>query len=146
MIALLCAMLSMPITKKYPATFKGCYDGDTCTFDLVLGNEEIDLGLGIVEQRITIRKDQKIRLCDINAPELKPPNAAATKARDDLVSWISAAKTLSLRVPQKKTCIDSSCDQFEKYGRLLGYIFADDVNLNQKQLAVGNAVSFIQCE
>ena len=140
------AAASPPATKIYPAIFRSCYDGDTCSFDLVLSDVTSDIGAGIT-QRIVIVKTDKVRLCDINAPEIKPgPNPAAIKARDDLTKWISSAKALMVEVPQKPNCVSgAACDKVEKYGRLLGYVIADGVNLNERQLATGNAVPFMAC-
>ena len=137
-------------TKSYPAQFKNCYDGDTCTFDLTLSDQTFDVGLGITQRIIITRANQTLRLCDINAPEMKPgPNPAAIKARDDLVKWITTAKSVQIQVPQKPNCTsppEISCDSFEKYGRLLAYIVADGVNLNQQQVTQNNAVPFILCK
>jgi endonuclease YncB( thermonuclease family) len=142
--------VSAVTTKSYPAQFKNCYDGDTCTFDLTLSDQVLEVGLGITERIIITRANQTLRLCDINAPEIKPgPNPAAIKARDDLVTWITAARNVQILVPQKPNCIPApgtSCDSFEKYGRLLAYIVADDINLNQRQVTEKNAVPFILCK
>jgi endonuclease YncB( thermonuclease family) len=147
LLSLILLLLGDPPTKSYPAVFKECYDGDTCTFDLTLDDRTRDLGLGLTEQVILSRRNQKVRLCDINAPELKPgPNPPAIKARDDLVKWITGAKVLEVRVLQKSNCTDANCDEFEKYGRLLVYILADGVNLNQLQVTNKNAVPFILCK
>lgn len=144
-VLLLLSVLSAPNLKEYDAIFKTCYDGDTCTFDIVIDDQTIQAGFATSQRIITTKKNQKIRLCDINAPELKPPNPAAVKARDDLVQAIKAAKKVTIKVPQKKNCNSDACDAFEKYGRLLGYIYADGVNLNEWQLEKGNAVPFIKC-
>ena len=133
--------------REYDAELEECYDGDTCTFTVHLrGDHKGDYGLGIVAEPYPLvhsvrRVNQHVRLCDINAPEIKPgPNKKAIKSRDDLVTWIRAAKTVQLKVPQNR-----HGDAYEKYGRLLAYIIADDVDLNRKQLTSGNAKPFIQC-
>src|SRR3982750_3557797 len=125
---LLAALLSSTPGKSYPARFVGCYDGDTCTFDVTISDEEQDLPFNLRQRMVLTRTNQKVRLCDINAPEMKGPAvAAATKARDDLLRWIKAAKTLELFIAQRSTCEDDLCDKTEKYGRLLGWIVADGV-------------------
>ena len=147
--AILTMMLSMPPIRYYPANFVDCYDGDTCTFDLTLDQRNNVIGLGITEQVSIVKHHQHIRLCDINAPELHPaPNTTAIKAKTDLINWIKAAKNIQLVIAQKPNCAltDPGCDEYEKYGRLLGYIIADGVNLNQKQVEVGNAQPFIMCK
>ncbi len=146
-IALALALLSAPVLKDYSVIFKGCYDGDTCTFDVIIDDTTAQFGFGVTQRTITTRVGQKVRLCDINAPEMKPgPNPAAIKARDDLVNAIRGAKKVILKVPQKANCDGKSCDNFEKYGRLLGYIYADGVNLNRAQLMKDNAVPFMKCQ
>ncbi len=132
--------------KVYPARFVECYDGDTCTFDITVSDEQQDLPFNLRQRIVLTKTNQKVRLCDINAPEMKgPANAAATKARDDLVDWIRNAKTLELQIAQRTSCADALCDKTEKYGRLLGWIVADGINLNQQQLQRGNAAPYILC-
>lgn len=147
LLAVVAASEPVPVVKSYVGTFRGCYDGDTCTFDLILSDSVADIGAGLTQRTIITKMAAKVRLCDINAPEIKPgPNPAAIKARDDLVKWISAAKAVTVEVPQKPNCVGQPCDKVEKYGRLLGYIVADGVNLNERQITKGNAVPFMGCK
>lgn len=132
--------------KVYPAQLVDCYDGDTCTFNIVVAEKDVSLGQNLMQHITITRKDQRVRLCDINAPEMKgDAKVAATKARDDLLSWIRNAKTIELRAAQKNICEEETCDSIEKYGRMLGWIYADGVNLNAKQVESGNAVPYIKC-
>ena len=125
--------------RSYTAVFHSCFDGDTCYFDFHLS---ASVGLGI--SLGAVMPKQGLRLCDIDAPEISggtvETKAAAKVARDTLSKWLSEAKILRVDIPQKNNCdpaIHYNCDQTEKYGRWLGYIYADGVNLNQKLLGLG---------
>jgi endonuclease YncB( thermonuclease family) len=125
--------------KRYYATFHSCYDGDTCYFDFHLG-----AGVGLGVSLGAVLPKQGVRLCDIDAPEIRggtaASKAAARKARDALASWLKAAKDIQVEIPQKNNCdytLHVNCDKTEKYGRWLGYIWADGVNLNKKLLENG---------
>jgi micrococcal nuclease len=125
LIALLLTTQTGPAFKDYHATLVSCYDGDTCDFD-------INLGLDIVV------KKQRVRFCDINAPEIRPlaTREAATKVKDDVEYLIKRARSVLIRIPQKRDC-DFGCDEKGKYGRWLGYIIIDGTNLNQTMLDNG---------
>jgi endonuclease YncB( thermonuclease family) len=134
--------------KVYPVEFVECYDGDTCTFHILLETRTTDMGMGIEEVTLVKMVHQKVRLCDISAPEIRPlkTRAEATKSRDQLVAWINDAKRLELWMPQKK-CGDHLCGKKGKYGRWLGYVFADGINLNAKMVEAGLATSYaLKCE
>jgi len=120
-IALLLALLSSP-TKDYNATLIDCHNGNTCTFD-------IHLGLGVVLTK------QTVRFCDINTP------AETTKTKDNVLHLIKTARSVILRIPQKKNCTDN-CDDRGKYGRWLAYIIIDGNNLNQMMLDNGLATEW----
>lgn len=105
----------------YSAFVTGVHDGDTITV-------EIDLGFGI---KIT---NQKIRLVGINAPELKgTTKTEGLKSRDKLTELVS----------NKQIKIQTIKDKKEKYGRLLGKIWVDDVYVNDVLLKEGYAVAFM---
>lgn len=144
MMPLLCAVLAAA-AKLHPATLVDCHDGDTCTFDMVVSDQELNLVPDLNHHIVITKKDQRVRLCDIDAPEMHGDNpAAATKARDDLLAWMRNAKTLEVVVAQKTTCT-GSCDATDKYGRMLAWIYADGVNMNRLQVEQGNAVPFMRC-
>ena len=82
-----------------------------------------------------------VRFCNINASEMKGATLeAAKRSRDALLSWIRAAKSVTLRPVLKNGKADR-----EKYGRLLGWLIADGVNLNERLVAEGLAVPYIEC-
>jgi len=133
---LLAVFLSVePTQRAYDVTYINCYDGDTCEFN-------IHLGMGVVLAH------QAIRFCDVNAPEIRPliTRVAGEKTRDALRTWISTAKVVKVWVPQETNCSIGTCDKKEKYGRWLGYVIADGVNLNEKLISSGLAVSYLSCK
>lgn len=99
------------------------YDGDTCTFNL--------------KTKIGIHK-WKIRLLGLDAPELKTKDELekmhAKACRDTLAEWI-----------QYKEC-HVKCSGYDKYGRLLAVIYAQDKNdlSKSKDLeTIGNQKNYI---
>lgn len=138
-------VLSQTTFKKYHATFVTCYDGDTCDFDFHLS---ANVGLGV--QLGAVLPNKRIRFCDIDTPEIRggtdESKAAAKRARDALIGWLTNARMIEIEVPQKKNCDFATrpdCDDDGKYGRLLSYVWADGVNLNQKLLDEGHAKIFM---
>ena len=101
---------------EYGCTIIRVLDGDTLLAD-------IDLGF-----RITYR--QTIRLVAMNAPEIRTEFGPAAKRRlEELVmgkSFVRVTTTIHR--------------EFEKYGRVLGRIIADGVDVNAQMLAEGFAV------
>mgnify|MGYP003684246281 FL=1 len=101
------------------------YDGDTCTVD-------IDLGLNVV-----IRKE-KVRLYGIDTPELRgvdpETKAKGIEARGWLRDQLDGADEVLIRTHKDKS---------GKYGRLLGELFADGVNLNETLVELGMAEAYM---
>ena len=101
-------------------------DGDTIDVNL-------DLGFDVV------LKKQRIRLHGLNTPESRTRDleekqyGLAAKAR--LKELLENGETLSLR-----TAIDKKARG--KYGRILGTIYADGINLNQQLLDEGHAIEY----
>jgi len=134
-----------PNIRSYTAVFHSCWDGDTCYFDFHL-SAAVGLGISLG----AVMPKQGVRFCDIDAPEISGgtlgTKAAAKLARDTMTKWLSDAKVVRIDIPQKHNCdpeVHYNCDQVEKYGRWLGYVYADGVNLNQKLLDQGLAVPLI---
>ena len=93
----------------YKAFVTKCYDGDTITCD-------IEVGFGIV-----LRK-QKIRLFGINTPEVRgEEKEQGYISRDFLRNKILEKDILLYTIKDKKG----------KYGRMLGIIYFNDVNMNK---------------
>ena len=89
-------------------------DGDTIDVDIALGFD-------------VMLKKQRIRLHGLNTPESRTRDLEEKKyglaAKARLKEILEGAETLSL-----KTAIDKKARG--KYGRILGTIFADEVNIN----------------
>lgn len=99
----------------YKALVKGIYDGDSITVD-------IDLGFG------TWLKNQKIRLINIDAPELRgEERPEGLISRDKLREWLPIDSWITL-----KTYKDSK----GKYGRWLGEIFVTDVAQKETLISI----------
>jgi len=102
----------------YRAKIVKVHDGDTLTVD-------IDLGFGVM------LTDQQVRLKGINAPELETP------AGKDSLLWL----TSYLNKLPKDVMIVTFKDKTEKYGRLLGDIWINDIKLND--VLVSNNKAFV---
>lgn len=111
----------------YKAEVTGVYDGDTITVD-------IDLGFH------TWRRDEKLRLWGINAPELRGKNKKAGYASRD---WLRG-QILNQKVIIQTVATKHGKDKRGKYGRYLAIVFkqVDDecINLNQELIKKGYAV------
>lgn len=93
----------------YKAFVTSVYDGDTITVD-------IDLGMNI------ILKSKKVRLYGINAPEMRGDEKALGKITRD---WLRQA------IDGKAIIIQTIKDKTGKYGRLLGVIWLEEININE---------------
>ena len=92
---------------NYPAFINDVYDGDTVTATVFLGFDTYTV--------------EKIRLFGIDAPEMKgEEKAKGVITRDTLRSYI-LGKNVRLQTLQ---------DKKGKYGRRLGVIFLDTINMN----------------
>ena len=101
-------------------------DGDTIDVDIALGFD-------------VMLKKQRIRLYGMNTPESRTRDLEEKKyglaAKARLKELLEKGETLSLR-----TAIDKKARG--KYGRILGTIFADGVDLNQTLLDEGHAIEY----
>jgi micrococcal nuclease len=110
---------------EYPATIDRVVDGDTIDVN-------IDLGFSI------ILKKQRVRLLGIDAPE--------SRTRD----LVEKEKGLAAKAKVQEMCPEGSniviktyLDKKGKYGRLLGEIIIDDVNLNNYLVEHGFATEYL---
>ena len=106
---------------EYAARVGSVYDGDTVRTD-------IDLGFGVWLQ------NQKIRLFGINAPEMRGDDREKGQLSRD---W--------LRDQLKKgpLTLQTIRDRKGKYGRWLGRLVVNGVDLNQKMVDEGLAVDYM---
>ncbi len=106
----------------YKAKIKSVYDGDTVRAD-------ISLGFGIYTN------NQKIRLLNINAPEVRGPSRVEGKRSRDY---------LRSRILNKNVILKTYRDKQGKYGRWLAEIFIDNENINSTMVKLGYAKSFMK--
>ena len=96
------------------------YDGDTITAD-------IDLGFKVW------RRDEKLRLFGIDAPEVRgETRPAGLQARDALRS----------RILNRDVIVCTIKDKTGKYGRYLAEVFLDGENINAWLVAEGHAIPY----
>ena len=102
---------------EYNADVIRVYDGDTITVN-------IDLGFGIW------MKNQTIRLYGINTPEIR-----GEEREQGLIS----AEYLRTKILGKRIILKTVKDKKGKYGRWLGEVYLDDINVNQELIEEGLA-------
>jgi len=105
---------------RYNARCASVYDGDSITVDIDLGFNHWML-------------NQKIRLFGINTPEVRgPERPSGLIARDRLRGLIEGRDII----------LASHRDRAGKYGRWLGTIYIDDININKLLLEEGLATIY----
>jgi endonuclease YncB( thermonuclease family) len=114
-VAILAVGISVPST--YPAsaatTVTKVFDGDT----------------------ITLSTGEKVRLLQIDTPELSPTECYSKEARSALASLLNTPGQLSLKT-------DPKLDKVDRYGRLLRYVFIEKTNINLKLVEIGAAAPY----
>ena len=100
-------------------------DGDTIDVD-------IDLGFNI-------SYTQRVRLAGIDTPESRTTDKFEKKLGMESKEWLKNA------LSHKKTIVirTEKPDSSEKYGRILGWLFVDDVNLNNAMIDQRYAWSYM---
>ena len=106
----------------YSAKVVKVYDGDTITID-------IDLGFGIV------MKNQKVRLYGINTPEIRG---------DEREQGLISRDYLRDKILDKEIIIQTVKDKTGKYGRWLGIIYIDNININELLITEGYAEEYLK--
>lgn len=102
---------------EYRAYVRRVYDGDTITVD-------IDLGFGVCLQK------QKIRMSGINAPEVRG---------EERQQGLLSRDALREKISNKWVKIKTRKDKKGKYGRWIGEVWLDEVNVNQWLITEGLA-------
>lgn len=106
----------------YRAIVKSIYDGDTIRVD-------IDCGFNVWQTNVPVR------LKGINAPEVTGvERTQGLMARGWLIMQIPIGTRIVLKTEK---------DAQEKYGRWLGTIFLNDVNINEQMVAEGFAKPYM---
>ena len=104
------------ISSSYSAnavTISKVYDGDT----------------------ITLSTGEKVRLLQIDTPEISPAECYSKEARSALVSLLNIPGQLLLKT-------DPKLDKVDRYGRLLRYVFIGKTNINLKLVEIGAAAPY----
>ena len=108
---------------EYKCKLVKVVDGDTVDVD-------IDLGFGVWLQ------NQRIRMYGIDAPESRTSNKVekvyGMAAKDFVIKWTNAGDLVL------KTFKDGK----GKYGRILGELWYNDVNINQRMIEEHHAVKY----
>lgn len=100
-------------------------DGDTIDVD-------IDLGFSITYS-------SRVRLAGIDTPESRTKDPFEKKLGVEAKEWLKNALANANKIIIKTELPDSS----EKYGRILGYLYVDDVNLNMAMIDQGYAWGYM---
>jgi len=112
-VVLLLAPLSVPISTASSAVrVMRVYDGDT----------------------VTLSDGSRVRLVQIDAPEVQGQECYSAKSRETLVSLLRA-KTITF-------VLDPKLDSIDKFGRKLGYLFAGKTNINLRMVELGAATPY----
>jgi endonuclease YncB( thermonuclease family) len=105
--------ISSTFTATAAITITKVYDGDT----------------------ITLSTGEKVRLLQIDTPELSPTECYSNEARNALVSLLNTPGQLSLKT-------DPKLDKVDQYGRLLRFVFIGKTNINLKLVEIGAAAPY----
>ena len=84
---------------------------------------------------ITMSNGEKVRLIQIDTPELASKECYGIQAKSELSKLLSQAGEVSL-------ISDPNLDEVDKYGRLLRYVFVGNTNLNLKLIEIGAAAPY----
>ena len=107
---------------EYKADLRRVVDGDTIDVSL-------NVGFDIVF-------NTRIRLLGINAPESRTRDLVEKEKGLAAKDWLIATIT------DKEIVIKTTLDKKGKFGRVLGEIFVDGVNINQQMITEGHAVVY----
>lgn len=105
--------------RNYSALILSVYDGDTVT-------GLFDLGFDISIKR-------SIRLYKIDAPEIRGPERPKGIISKEYLEQLVEGKTVIVKIP---------VDERDKYGRILGVILLDELNINNCMIEQNLAVPY----
>lgn len=107
--------------KKYLAKIVDVYDGDTIT--------------AVIRRRGKLEQ-HKIRLINLDTPEMKPPIDSINREAQ-IKSACDAKDALIAKLVETKYLVTLECHEFDKYGRILATVhtrpgwFKSSINLNE---------------
>ncbi len=84
---------------------------------------------------ITLTTGERVRLLQIDTPELSSSECYGHEARNVLIGLLSGSGAVTLKADPKMDAID-------RYGRLLRYVFVGKTNINLKMVEVGAAAPY----
>ena len=84
---------------------------------------------------VTLNTGERVRLLQIDTPELSPDECFADEARVALTKLLAGPGALTLKV-------DPRLDKVDKYGRLLRYVFKGSTNVNLRMVELGAAAPY----
>jgi micrococcal nuclease len=84
---------------------------------------------------ITLSTGEKVRLLQVDSPELSPAECYGEEARRVLLSLLTSPGQFSLK-------IDPKLDKVDRYGRSLRYVFIGKTNINLKLVELGAAAPY----
>ena len=84
---------------------------------------------------ITLSTGERVRLLQIDSPELSPAECYGDEARSALVGLLSGPGQLILKT-------DPKLDKVDRYGRLLRYVYKGKTNINLKLVEIGAAAPY----
>lgn len=84
---------------------------------------------------ITLSTGERVRLLQIDSPELSPAECYGDEARSALVGLLNAPGQLTLKS-------DPKLDKVDRYGRLLRYVYIGKTNINLKLVEIGAAAPY----
>ncbi len=109
------------------------------TFGSVSGANPASAAASVVKiydgDTITLSSGEKVRLLQIDTPELSPAECYGEEARNALISLLNQSGSLSFKE-------DPKLDKVDRYGRLLRYVFVGKTNINLKMVEVGAAAPY----
>jgi micrococcal nuclease len=111
----------------YTAEVTNVVDGDTIDVD-------IDLGFYIM------LKNQRIRLVGIDAPEKRGESRVAGKAATVFLRDLIDGKSIILKTKKGR----DDADRSDSFGRWLGVVYLDGIDINQALIDAGHAVEDIR--
>ena len=84
---------------------------------------------------ITLSTGERVRLLQIDSPELSPAECYGDEARRALLGLLNVPGKLVLKT-------DPKLDQVDRYGRLLRYVFIGKTNINLELVKLGAATPY----
>jgi len=111
-VILISQLIAAPANASSPVNVIKIYDGDT----------------------VTLSDGTRVRLVQIDAPELASSECFAVESKESLSKMLSGKKV--------RFAYDKGLDKIDRYGRKLGYLFVGKTNINVKMIRIGAAAPY----